>query len=139
MITYDVLQVATKENGERTETFYKSGETMSHSDDWTKTYSNLPLTDAQKTLTYTYYVREHATSGFDISYDNGAQASEEPSTLALASDSALIVMKNTAQKRYALPKTGGKGSIWYYVLGAICLLIATGALIAFIYGKGGVA
>lgn len=138
-IVYDVIQVATKENGERTETFYKSGETMSHSDDWTKTYSNLPITDAQKTVTYTYYVREHATSGFDISYDNGAQISEEPSTLALASDSALIVMKNTAQKRYALPKTGGKGGIWYYVLGAICILIVVGVLIAFIYGKGGVA
>ncbi|SEI71581.1 LPXTG-motif cell wall anchor domain-containing protein [Streptococcus sp. 45] len=138
-IVYDVIQVATKENGERTETFYKSGETMSHSDDWTKTYSNLPITDAQKTVTYTYYVREHATSGFDISYDNGAQVSEEPSTLALASDSALIVMKNTAQKRYALPKTGGKGGIWYYVLGAICILIVVGVLIAFIYGKGGVA
>ncbi|SDQ31360.1 LPXTG-motif cell wall anchor domain-containing protein [Streptococcus equinus] len=138
-IVYDVIQVATKENGERTETFYKSGETMSHSDDWTKNYSNLPITDAQKTVTYTYYVREHATSGFDISYDNGAQVSEEPSTLALASDSALIVMKNTAQKRYALPKTGGKGGIWYYVLGAICILIVVGVLIAFIYGKGGVA
>lgn len=138
-IVYDVIQVATKENGERTETFYKSGETMSHSDDWTKTYSNLPITDAQKTVTYTYYVREHATSGFDISYDNGVQVSEEPSTLALASDSALIVMKNTAQKRYALPKTGGKGGIWYYVLGAICILIVVGVLIAFIYGKGGVA
>ena len=133
-IVYDVIQVATKENGERTETFYKSGETMSHSDDWTKTYSNLPITDAQKTVTYTYYVREHATSGFDISYDNGVQVSEEPSTLALASDSALIVMKNTAQKRYALPKTGGKGGIWYYVLGAICILIVVGVLIAFIYG-----
>ncbi len=138
-IVYDVIQVATKENGERTETFYKSGETMSHSDDWTKNYSNLPITDAQKTVTYTYYVREHATSGFDISYDNGAQVSEEPSTLALASDSALIVMKNTAQKRYALPKTGGKGGIWYYVLGAICILIVVGVLIVFIYGKGGVA
>jgi LPXTG-motif cell wall-anchored protein len=132
-ITYDVVQVATDESGVKTETVYKSGESMSRSDDWMKNYVDLPVADAKKTVTYTYYVREHATSGFDISYDNGVTNSENPSTQALASDSAVLIIKNTMQKRYALPKTGGRGVSWYNILGTIILLIVVGIVIITLY------
>ncbi|SFQ55680.1 SpaA isopeptide-forming pilin-related protein [Streptococcus equinus] len=133
LITYDVMQVATAEDGTTSELVYKSGETMSHSDNWTRTYKELPLTNSDKTVTYTYYIREQAVSGYDTIYDNGATTSKTPSEVALASESAVITIKNIAQKQYALPQTGGRGQLLYYILGLAILLISVGILAAVLY------
>ncbi len=133
LITYDVMQVATAEDGTTSELVYKSGETMSHSDNWTRTYKELPLTNSDKTVTYTYYIREQAVSGYDTIYDNGATTSKTPSEVALASESAVITIKNIAQKQYALPQTGGRGQLLYYILGLAILLISVGILAVVLY------
>lgn len=139
-ITYDVIQVATAEDGTSTESTYLSGETLSHDDDWTKTYTELPVsgTDSSgNTVTYTYYVKENAVSGYDTSYTNSNNdvPTEEAADMAIASDSATITIRNTAQKQYDLPETGGNGTQWHYLAGATLSLLAIGFLIFKVYKR----
>ncbi|SDK24254.1 SpaA isopeptide-forming pilin-related protein [Streptococcus gallolyticus] len=138
-ITYDVIQVATAEDGTSTESTYKSGETLSHDDNWTKTYSDLPAsgTDSNNNkVNYTYYVKEAAVSGYDTSYSNSnGDSSTNAVDMAIASDSAEITIENTAQKQYALPETGGNGTQWHYIVGAIASLLALGLLIFKVYKR----
>lgn len=138
-ITYDVIQVATAEDGTSTESTYKSGETLSHDDNWTKTYSDLPAsgTDSNNNkVNYTYYVKETAVSGYDTSYSNSnGDSSTNAVDMAIASDSAEITIENTAQKQYALPETGGNGTQWYYITGAIVSLLTLSILIFKIYKR----
>lgn len=144
-ITYDVIQVATAEDETSTESTYLSGETLSHDDDWTKTYTDLPVsgTDSSgNTVTYTYYVREKVVSGYDTSYTNSNNdvPTEEAADMAIASDSATITIRNTAQKQYELPETGGSGVKMHYVIGASLALLSLGLIILKIYRdyqKGG--
>ena len=49
--------------------------------------------------------------------------------MAIASDSATITIRNTAQKQYDLPETGGSGVKMHYVLGAALVLLTTGLII----------
>ncbi|MGY3781689.1 SpaA isopeptide-forming pilin-related protein, partial [Streptococcus gallolyticus] len=128
-ITYDVIQVATAEDGTSTESTYKSGETLSHDDNWTKTYTELPVSGTDSSgnaVTYTYYVKENAISGYDTSYTNSNNnvPTEEAADMAIASDSATVTIKNTAQKQYDLPETGGNGTQRYYLAGALLSLFA---------------
>ena len=133
-ITYDVIQVATAKDGTSTESTYLSGETLSHDDDWTKTYTELPVSGTDSSgnaVTYTYYVKENAVSGYDTSYTNSNNdvPTEEAADMAIASDSATITIKNKAQKQYNLPETGGSGVKMHYVLGAALVLLTTGLII----------
>jgi hypothetical protein len=133
-ITYDVIQVATAEDRTSTESTYLSGETLSHDDDWTKTYTELPVSGTDSSgnaVTYTYYVKENAVSGYDTSYTNSNNdvPTEEAADMAIASDSATITIRNTAQKQYDLPETGGSGVKMHYVLGAALVLLTTGLII----------
>ncbi len=133
-ITYDVIQVATAKDGTSTESTYLSGETLSHDDDWTKTYTELPVSGTDSSgnaVTYTYYVKENAVSGYDTSYTNSNNdvPTEEAADMAIASDSATITIKNKAQKQYNLPATGGSGVKMHYVLGAALVLLTTGLII----------
>lgn len=139
-ITYDVIQVATAEDGTSTESTYKSGETLSHDDNWTKTYTELPVSGTDSSgnaVTYTYYVKENAVSGYDTSYTNSNNAvpTEEAADMAIASDSATITIRNTAQKQYDLPDTGGNGTQWHYIAGAVLSLLAIGLLIFKVYKR----
>uniref|UniRef100_UPI0028EA5A6F SpaA isopeptide-forming pilin-related protein n=1 Tax=uncultured Streptococcus sp. TaxID=83427 RepID=UPI0028EA5A6F len=139
-ITYDVIQVATAEGGTSTESTYLSGETLSHDDDWTKTYTELPVSGTDSSgnaVTYTYYVKENAVSGYDTSYTNSNNAvpTEEAADMAIASDSATITIRNTAQKQYDLPDTGGNGTQWHYIAGAVLSLLAIGLLIFKVYKR----
>lgn len=138
-ITYDVIQVATAEDGTSTESTYKSGETLSHDDDWTKSYTELPVSGTDSSgnvVTYTYYVKENAVSGYDTSYTNSNNdSSTTAADMAIASDSATITIENTAQKQYALPETGGNGTQWHYIVGAIFSLLALGLLIFKVYKR----
>lgn len=139
-ITYDVIQVATAEDGTSTESTYLSGETLSHDDDWTKTYTELPVSGTDSSgnaVTYTYYVKENAVSGYDTSYTNSNNdvPTEEAADMAIASDSATITIRNTAQKQYDLPETGGNGTQWHYLAGAALSLLAIGFLIFKVYKR----
>ncbi len=135
-ITYDLIQVATAEDGTTQETTYKSGETLSHDDDWTKTYSELPVSgkdDSGNKVTYTYYVVESAVSGYDTSYANSATSSTTASDVAITSGE--LTIKNTARKQYDLPETGGSGTALHYIVGAVVTLIALGLLIFKVYRR----
>jgi len=139
-ITYDVIQVATAEDRTSTESTYLSGETLSHDDDWTKTYTELPVSGTDSSgnaVTYTYYVKENAVSGYDTSYTNSNNdvPTEEAADMAIASDSATITIRNTAQKQYDLPETGGNGTQWHYIAGAVLSLLAIGLLIFKVYKR----
>lgn len=139
-ITYDVIQVATAEDGTSTESTYKSGETLSHDDDWTKPYTKLPVSGTDSSgnaVTYTYYVKENAVSGYDTSYTNSNNdvPTEEAADMAIASDSATITIRNTAQKQYDLPETGGNGTQWHYLAGAALSLLAIGLLSFKVYKR----
>lgn len=138
-ITYDVIQVATAEDGTSTESTYLLGEMLSHDDDWTKTYYELPVSgkdDSGNTFTYTYYVKENAVSGYDTSYTNSnGDSSTTAADMAIASDSATITIENTAQKQYDLPDTGGNGTQWHYIAGAVLSLLAIGLLIFKVYKR----
>ena len=138
-ITYDVIQVATAEDGTSTESTYKSGETLSHDDNWTKTYTELPVSGTDSSgnaVTYTYYVKENAVSGYDTSYTNSnGDSSTTAADMAIASDSAEITIENTAQKQYDLPDTGGNGTQWHYIAGAVLSLLAIGLLIFKVYKR----
>lgn len=138
-IIYDVIQVATNECGDSTETIYKSNETLTHDDNWTRTYSELPVSgkdNCGNKVNYTYYVKEHAVSGYDTSYSNSnGDSSTNAVDMAIASDSAEITIENTAQKQYALPETGGNGTQWYYITGAIVSLLTLSLLIFKIYKR----
>lgn len=139
-ITYDVIQVATAEDGTSTKSTYKSGETLSHDDDWTKTYTELPVSGTDSSgnaVTYTYYVKENAVSGYDTSYTNSNNnvPTEEAADMAIASDSATITIRNTAQKQYDLPDTGGNGTQCHYIAGVALSLLAIGLLIFKVYKR----
>ncbi|WP_423216196.1 SpaA isopeptide-forming pilin-related protein [Streptococcus equinus] len=135
-ITYDLIQVATDSQGDSTETVYKSGETLTHDDDWTRTYKGLPVSGknaAGNEVDYKYYVRETPVSGYDTSYSNGETTPDnhKPSIMATDSEDGQITIKNKVQKQkqYNLPETGGSGVKMHYVLGAALVLLTTGLII----------
>ncbi|MFP3766742.1 SpaA isopeptide-forming pilin-related protein [Streptococcus sp. TATVAM-FAB35] len=131
-ITYDLIQVATDSQGNSTETVYKSGETLTHDDDWTRTYKGLPVSGKNASgneVDYKYYVRETPVSGYDTSYSNGPDSSKNPIVMATDSEDGHITIKNKAQKQYELPETGGSGVKMHYVLGAALVLLTTGLII----------
>lgn len=131
-ITYDLIQVATDSQGNSAETVYKSGETLTHDDNWTRTYKELPVSGKNASgneVDYKYYVRETPVSGYDTSYSNGYKASENPAEMATDSEDGQITIKNKAQKQYNLPETGGSGVKMHYLLGAVLVLLTTGLII----------
>ncbi|WP_288263798.1 SpaA isopeptide-forming pilin-related protein [uncultured Streptococcus sp.] len=131
-ITYDLIQVATDSQDNSTETVYKSGETLTHDDDWTRTYKGLPVSGKNASgneVDYKYYVRETPVSGYDTSYSNGETTSDNPSDMKTDSSNGQITIKNKAQKQYNLPETGGSGVKMHYVLGAALVLLTTGLII----------
>lgn len=131
-ITYDLIQVATDSQGNSAETVYKSGETLTHDDNWTRTYKELPVSGknaAGNEVDYKYYVRETPVSGYDTSYSNGEKTSDNPSDMKTDSSDGQITIKNKAQKQYELPETGGSGVKMHYVLGAALVLLTTGLII----------
>lgn len=132
-ITYDVIQVATNQCGYSTEKVIKSGETLTHADNWTRTYLDLPVSgkdDCGNKVDYTYYVKETSSvPGYDTVYSNGSKTSDNPSDMKTDSEDGQITIKNKAQKQYELPETGGSGVKMHYVLGAALVLLTTGLII----------
>lgn len=125
-IIYSLMQVSTTKDGKFQEKAYKSGETLTNQEHWTKTYPDLPLTgrnDDGEEVTYTYYVVENPIADYNISYSNSSgQESETPSGTAITSGT--ITMKNTEKMKFVLPETGGMGRTVIYVIGVFLLGIS---------------
>ncbi|SEQ12039.1 hypothetical protein SAMN05216346_10537 [Streptococcus equinus] len=142
-ITYDVIEVATNQCGQSFEYVYKAGEVLTHDDNWTRTYKNLPVYgyDAYgNKYILTYYVREKAVPGYDTVYSNGYKTSDDPVKMKIGAEDGQITIKNKSQKQYELPETGGSGVKMHYVIGASLALLSLGLIILKsykAYQKGG--
>lgn len=135
-ITYDVIQVATAEDGTSTESTYKSGETLSHDDDWTKTYTELPVSGTDSSgnaVTYTYYVKENAVSGYDTTYSSDKTSSTKASDVT--STGGEITITNKAQKAYVLPETGGIGPEKVAIFGLVTSMVTLIGLLVHLYRR----
>lgn len=106
-----MIQVATNQCGQSFEYVYKAGEVLTHADNWTRTYKNLPV------------------SGYDTSYSDGSDSSKNPADMATDAEDGQITIKNKSQKQYELPETGGSGVKMHYVLGVALVLLTTGLII----------
>ena len=130
-ITYNLMQVSTSANGTTSEKVYKAGETLSASDNWTKTYTDLPVSgksDNGDDVTYGYYVVETAVPDYGTSYSN-SNGAEVQTPKDAAVSSGTITIKNTENMRFLLPETGGLGRTVLYIAGAILVLISAGVII----------
>ena len=130
-ITYNLMQISTTDNGTTTEKVYKAGETLSASDNWTKTYTDLPVSgksDNGDDVTYGYYVVETAVPDYDTSYSN-SNGAEVQTPKDAAVSSGTITIKNTENMRFLLPETGGLGRTVLYIAGVILVLISAGVII----------
>lgn len=129
-ITYDLIQVATTKDGKTTEKVYKSGETLTSQENWTKTYSGLQLqgsNDAGEEVIYTYYIVEQSVQDYDTSYSNSSgNESKTPKDMAISS--GRITVKNKEKMKFVLPETGGMGRNTIYALGI--LMITTALFVA---------
>ena len=130
-ITYNLMQVSTSANGTTSEKVYKAGETLSASDNWTKTYTDLPVSgksDNCDDVTYGYYVVETAVPDYGTSYSN-SNGAEVQTPKDAAVSSGTITIKNTENMRFLLPETGGLGRTVLYIAGVILVLISAGVII----------
>jgi len=130
-ITYNLMQVSTSANGTTSEKVYKAGETLSASDNWTKTYMDLPVSgkaDNGDDVTYGYYVVETAVPDYGTSYSN-SNGAEVQTPKDAAVSSGTITIKNTENMRFLLPETGGLGRTVLYIAGVILVLISAGVII----------
>ena len=130
-ITYKLMQVSTSANGTTSEKVYKAGETLSASDNWTKTYTDLPVSgksDNGDDVTYGYYVVETAVPDYGTSYSN-SNGAEVQTPKDAAVSSGTITIKNTENMRFLLPETGGLGRTVLYIAGVILVLISAGVII----------
>ena len=130
-ITYNLMQVSTSANGTTSEKVYKAGDTLSASDNWTKTYTDLPVSgksDNGDDVTYGYYVVETAVPDYGTRYSNRNGAEVQPPKDAAVS-SGTITIKNTENMRFLLPETGGLGRTVLYIAGVILVLISAGVII----------
>lgn len=130
-ITYNLMQVSTSANGTTSEKVYKAGETLSASDNWTKTYTDLPVSgksDNGDDVTYGYYVVETAVPDYGTSYSN-SNGAEVQTPKDAAVSSGTITIKNTENMRFLLPETGGLGRTVLYIAGVILVLISAGVII----------
>lgn len=125
-ITYNLIQVATTKDGKTTEKEYKSGETLTSKENWTKKYSGLQLqgkNDAGEEVTYTYYIVEKSVQDYDTKYSNSSgKESNTPKDMAISSGS--ITIKNTKKMKFVLPETGGIGRNTIYALGILMIITA---------------
>ncbi|MCI6937716.1 MAG: LPXTG cell wall anchor domain-containing protein [Clostridiales bacterium] len=93
---------------------YGAPVTITATDDWSHTFTNLPLTGTDEngnTVNYYYYVVETPVTNYDVSYDNNSGI-----------QSGAITVTNTAtdNPEYVLPETGGGGTVGY-TLGGFAL------------------
>jgi len=95
-------------------TAYKQEEfDLSKTDNWTKTFTNLPVTDEQGNK-YVYSVKEESMVGYDVSYSNNN---------GIKTGTIQVINKKN-NSSVLLPITGGKGTILGYLMG-LMFIVAT--------------
>lgn len=88
--------------------------TLDASNNWTHTFTNLPLTGTDtegNTVNYYYYVQEVSVSGYETSYGNNG---------GIQSGTITVTNTATSNPTYELPDTGGHGTMGY-TLGGVTL------------------
>lgn len=88
--------------------------TLDASNNWTHTFTNLPLTGTDtegNTVNYYYYVQEVSVSGYETSYGNNG---------GIQGGTITVTNTATSNPTYELPDTGGHGTMGY-TLGGVTL------------------
>lgn len=81
--------------------------TITATDNWSHTFTNLPLTgtdESGNTVNYYYYVVETPVTNYDVSYGNNS---------GIQSGTITVTNKATDNPEYVLPETGGGGTARY--------------------------
>ena len=125
-ITYNLIQVSRTNIGRTMEKVYKSQKVLTSNDNWTVTYTDLPLAgvnDEGDDVTYSYYVEENTLPDYSTSYINSSgKESRNPANTAITSGT--ITIKNTEKMKFILPETGGMGRLAIYLIGTFLLGIS---------------
>ncbi|MGM9584581.1 MAG: SpaA isopeptide-forming pilin-related protein [Faecousia sp.] len=113
-VSYEMLVASGAHNLQTTDGTLVMSKTITATDDWSHTFTNLPLTSTDEngnTVNYYYYVVETPVTNYDVSYDNNSGIK-----------SGAITVTNTAtdNPEYVLPETGGGGTVGY-TLGGFAL------------------
>lgn len=128
-ITVLLYQMQTNRNTGTSTTILYDTKTLNDANQWAYTWSNVPRSD--KTNDYSYYIQEKAVDGYDPSYyTNKIQLlltkcvvdDTEVFVAPVDWEKASVTIFN--RKRPELPKTGGRGTIWYLMSGFLLFLFA---------------
>ena len=130
-ITVTTLSQATiptdPESGD-TESTWIQTVTLSKDNDWSYTFTNLPLTGTDESgnaVTYYYYIEEVPVPNYDTSYDNNG---------GIQSGTITVTNKAMDTPEYQLPETGGGGTI-PYTLGGLLLMAIAGCFLLYNQSK----
>lgn len=91
---------------------------LSETNGWSHTFTDLPLTGTDEdgnTVNYYYYVEEISVLNYDTSYENNG---------GIQSGTITVTNKATDNPEFALPETGGHGTL-RYIMGGILLMLAS--------------
>ena len=128
-ITVLLYQMQTNRNTGTSTTILYDTQTLNDANQWAYTWSNVPRSD--KTNDYSYYIQEKAVDGYDSSYYTDkiqllltkcVVDDTEVSVAPVDWEKASVTIFN--RKRPELPKTGGRGTIWYLMSGFLLFLFA---------------
>lgn len=92
--------------------------TLNKDNNWKYIFTNLPLTGTDEdgnTVNYYYYVEEISVPNYDTSYENND---------GIQSGTITVTNKATDNPEFALPETGGHGTL-RYIMGGILLMLAS--------------
>ena len=92
--------------------------TLNKDNGWSYTFTNLPLTGADKDgnpVTYYYYIEEVSVPNYDTTYENNG---------GIQSGTITVTNKATENSDITLPETGGSGTTTY-IMGGILLMLAS--------------
>ena len=121
-----MIHVSRTNIGRTIEKVYKSQKVLTSNDNWTVTYTDLPLAginDEGDEVTYSYYVEENTLPDYSTSYTNSSgKESRNPANTAITSGT--ITIKNTEKMKFILPETGGMGRLAIYLIGIFLLGIS---------------
>lgn len=128
-ITVLLYQMQTNRNTGTSTTILYDTKTLNDANQWACTWSNVPRSD--KTNDYSYYIQEKTVDGYDPSYYTDkiqllltkcVVDDTEVSVAPIDWEKASVTILN--RKRPELPKTGGRGTIWYLMSGFLLFLFA---------------
>lgn len=92
--------------------------TLNKDNNWKYTFTDLPLTGTDEegnTVNYYYYIEEIPVLNYETSYENNG---------GIQSGTITVTNKATDNPEFALPETGGHGTL-RYIMGGILLMLAS--------------